>query len=247
MLDLDSLPELWFRSKAGDRAARDELVEGYLWLAKKLAYSQRIPDHMEREELVSWACGGLLEAVTRFDPSTSDGNYHRHFTAYASTRIRGAILDGLKSPTVSWASRMVWRRLQDQNAAEEELAQRLGRKATRAEIAEHLGVKVQDLEHLQQMVPMGSTSTDDDDDARGFEALAGSDTTDQEGEFATMARRLARGLAELPPHLGDIAGRLFYDGATLTQISRDTGAQPSRVRKDRSDALAALRGVLQSF
>jgi RNA polymerase sigma factor for flagellar operon FliA len=245
MLDLETLPDLWARTQAGDTVARDTLVEGYMWLATRLARDKKVPDHIERDDLVSWAAGGLFDAVTKFDPRMSDGQFHKHFLSYASLRVRGAILDGLKSPSVSWASRMTWRRLKEQHAAEEDLAQKFGRPATLTEVAAHLGLKASDLEVFQQMIPIGATAHDDDEHDNGLDGVAGGDFTDQSGDLGAMAMRLAAAISQLPPLERHVMDQLYFRNQNLTQTARLLKLATPRVREIRDSGLVRLRGVLQ--
>ena len=86
--------ELWTRTRAGDRDAYEALVDSYLPLVKVTVsrMSINLPSFISREELYSAGCVGLVSAVERYDPSRD-----ARFTTYAITRIRGAVLDELRS------------------------------------------------------------------------------------------------------------------------------------------------------
>jgi len=245
-LDLENLDALWRRSNDGDLRARDELVAGYFWLAKKIAYDKRVPDHVERDDLISWAAQGLLEAVGRFDIEQSDGALHKHFMSYASMRIRGAILDGLKSPATSWASRLTWRRLKEQHAVEDELAQDLGRAPTRSEVAAKLGVDVDELVHLRQQIPIGSTGQAGDEQDHGLEALDGGDRTDEAADAYAVAERVASRIVDLPDEHQAVMAQLYFHNRGLGEVAREFGVAPSRIRKTRAEALNMLRVAFQA-
>ena len=89
--------ELWKRTRAGDRDAYEELVDGYLPLVKVTVsrMAVNLPSFISREELYSAGCLGLVSAVDRYDPGRD-----ARFTTYAITRIRGAVLDELRSHDV---------------------------------------------------------------------------------------------------------------------------------------------------
>jgi RNA polymerase sigma factor for flagellar operon FliA len=86
--------ELWDRFRAGDRRAYDEITEAYLPLVKITIgrMAMNLPSFVDYEELYSTGCMGLLSAVERYDPTRE-----AKFTTYAITRIRGAVLDDLRS------------------------------------------------------------------------------------------------------------------------------------------------------
>lgn len=239
----EDLVELWGRKMAGDVRARDILVEKYVWLAKRLAYAQSIPDHVERDELISWALKGLMESVDRFDIEKSDGSFHKHFTAVASQRIRGAILDGLKSPATSWAPRAAWRRNKEQRQAEDLLQQKLGRSPSHAELAAELGVEVTELIYLRQQIPVGSTSEGEE---FGLEAMAGAELTDQEGELLAVAERLASCIVRLGYHEQVVLGEVFYRAGDGLTPAKRLGVTVARMKEMRDDALMALRVELQT-
>lgn len=228
LIDEDELPGLWAAKKAEQesgsthRPARDRLVELYHWRALQLAREKKVPEQIELDDVISWAYFGLLDAVNKFDPDTSDGRYHRHFMSFASMRIRGAILDGLKSPQVSWASRQTWRRIKAQRAATETLTQRLGREPTREELAAELDVEVGELEQLREIVPVGSTAYDDDeDDHRGISSWVATDSTENSVEVGLIAGRVAEALAELPAkHQKTFANIYLTPGAPVSPRQR---------------------------
>ena len=92
--DDSSQAELWKKTREGDRAAYETLVDSYLPLVKVTVSRMAInlPSFISREDLYSAGCLGLISAVDKYDP-TLDAK----FTTYAITRIRGAVLDELRS------------------------------------------------------------------------------------------------------------------------------------------------------
>lgn len=199
-VDEAELPDLWARKAKGDQGAVARLAEIYLWRADRLARSKKVPEAVEMDDLISWARFGLFDAIRKFDPSASDGkNWHGQFYAFASMRIRGAILDGLKSPNQSWASRQAWRLLQQQRDAEGVLAQELGRTPSRAELAEYLGVPREDLASIKQIVPVGGTAFDGDseDDQHGESSWVGLADTEAEAVTRLIPQRCAAALGRL--------------------------------------------------
>lgn len=234
LLDLDLLPQVWEQMRAGDKRAEEYLVIGYMWLAKKLAAEQQVPAYMDRQDLVSWASRGLLEAVRRFDPGQSDGALHKHFAAFAAQRIRGAILDGLKSPQTSWAPRSEWRKVKMQKEVEGQLAQAAGRPVTRAEIADAMGIDTVALAHLREQTPASP-------DMLLELNLPGREEPEREVVHDDMAARVAACLARLAPVHQRVLHDIIVHRRSLGALAKDEGVSVPQVRAMCADALVALR------
>jgi RNA polymerase sigma factor FliA len=240
----DELALVWRAAKAGDTRAVETLVVRYHWLPAKIARSKRVPPHFDRDDVVSWANAGLFDAVRKFAPDSGDGQLHEHFIGYATLRINGSILDGMKAPGQSWATREVWRKVRAMSAAEETLGQSLGRPATRAEVAQHMGVTQGDLPVLQQQVVLDSP-TDGRYESHAPDILPEVITTEASAEIADIAARLAVKLTEMPQEDQDLAARLFLHGQDVRDVVDATGAPLARVRRQRADMLLRLRDLLQ--
>src|SRR5437588_2539542 len=121
--------------------SEDELVREHLKLVHYAVadMATRLPKHVSRDDLVSAGMAGLAQAARSYDPSRGI-----RFDRYASGRIRGALLDELRS--CAWASRTVRTRARRVTEASDALTARLGRAPTSAELADHLGVDRRDVE-----------------------------------------------------------------------------------------------------
>lgn len=231
----DELAALWERKVNGDLKARDTLFELYLWRAEQLAARKKVHEKIEREEMRSWAMFGLFDALRKFDPATSDGRFHRHFLSFATMRINGAILDGLKSPQVTWASRNLWRQLKLQREAEDALAQRLGRHPSTAELARHLGVDASEVIHLKTQIPAGAVMLPGGDEAiSGVGAWEDPARAEDAGEFGLLCGRVAGAVAQL----GDEAQAALW--ALLTGSRR---AAPRECRDEVKQIRVLLRTI----
>src|SRR3712207_1830465 len=131
---------IWVRLRSGDRAARDELVVRYAPLVKyvigRMAIS--LPSAMDSDDVLSAGTVGLLHAIDRFDPDQGV-----RFETYALQRIRGAIIDTIRS--LSPLSRGAGRRARQLDETAANLAQQLGRAPTQEELASELGVDLAEL------------------------------------------------------------------------------------------------------
>ena len=109
----EELRMLWRRLKEhGDQTARDRLILMYAPLVKYVAgrMSSALPSHVEETDLISYGLLGLISAVERFDPAR-----RVKFETYAVTRIKGAIIDELRS--LDWVPRSVRSRARGSNAS----------------------------------------------------------------------------------------------------------------------------------
>src|SRR5438270_936858 len=134
------LKDLWRRYKSsGDERARERLVVAYSPLVKYVAgrMSSGLPAHVEESDLISYGLGGLISAIERFDLSREI-----KFETYAITRIRGAIIDELR--TLDWVPRSVRARAREIERANMKLESRFQRAPTDEEMASEMEMPVED-------------------------------------------------------------------------------------------------------
>lgn len=236
--DRELLPAKWAASKAGDERATAWLVERYHWLALKVARAKAVPPHFDREDVISWANWGLFDAIRKFKPAeNTDGKLHEHFIGFGTMRIHGAILDGMKAPGQSWATREVWRQMRQMKEAEELLEQVVGRPVTRTELAENMGVAAGDLPLFQQQIPLTSVGTATEDDGIEYDFFHDPVTTESSAETAALAARVARAARTLAPE---------QQGALeLAYLKGGPDGASTAGRRGRQEALLALRDALQ--
>src|SRR3954449_10847302 len=130
------LRDLWRRYKAnGDPHARERLVVAYSPLVKYVSgrMASGLPAHVEESDLISYGLVGLINAIERFDLGREV-----KFETYAITRIKGAIIDELRS--LDWVPRSVRQRARDIERANAKLEHRLQRAPTDEEMAAELGL-----------------------------------------------------------------------------------------------------------
>ena len=124
---------------------RNALIERHYPLVRYIAERllQTLPKSIELDDLISAGLFGLMDAIRGFDASRGI-----KFKTYCSTRIRGAILDQLRSQ--DWVPRLVRSKASKLNEAIKTLEARYGRQATEIELAEQLGISVAELEKMVQ-------------------------------------------------------------------------------------------------
>src|ERR1700683_3588521 len=136
------LKDLWKRYKtSGDERARERLVVAYSPLVKYVAgrMSINLPGHVDEADLVSYGLTGLISAIERFEMEREI-----KFETYAITRIRGAIIDELR--TLDWVPRSVRARAREIERANTKLEARYQRAPTDEEMATELGLSEQELQ-----------------------------------------------------------------------------------------------------
>lgn len=232
---------LWQRWRgAGDVAARRELLSRYIGLVHHAAreVAPRVRDAVSLDELFSAGSLGLLQAMEGFDPDRGLA-----FSTFAMRRIRGAILDELRSrDPLSRADRSQVRRME---AAVAELEQRLGRSPSSGEIAGHLGIDHETVARLRQRTAaVGAVSLEGEPGGRTLADRLG-DEGDQvihaELEATERAGALQAALDALPPRERLILARSYFEERPLRQIAKELGVTESRVCQLRAQALARLR------
>lgn len=249
MTDPSQREDWWHRFKTtGDTASREHLIVSYLPLVKYVAgrVSLGLPPHIEGADLESYGIFGLIDALQKFDPGRGF-----KFETYAIARIRGAIIDGLRSE--SWAPQL----RQRARALEEayvSLENRLGRSPTDAELAEFLGCSVEELARREaEMGALSVLSLDDmqaeagEEDSRTLgEKLIDEKSPDPFG--MVVGRELAEVLGEaidrLPEKERLVVTLYYYEGLTAKEISQVMGLSAARISQLHSKAILRLRGRL---
>jgi RNA polymerase sigma factor for flagellar operon FliA len=228
---------------------RSELVERYADLVKmvatKIAY--RLPPSVELDDLISAGIIGLLDAIDKYDPSKSN-----NFKRYAEIRIRGAILDELRS--LDWVSRSVRRQSSRLEGLNKRMAQELGRDPTEEEMAKTLGVNI-DQYHglLNKLKPILVVSFEDlglnqDSDRRSFEEfLRDPRAVDPytQAYFTKLRDMLAGIVSQLPEKQRIVISLYYFDEMNLKEIGRVLNVTESRVSQLHSAACKNLKGKLR--
>lgn len=236
------IQELWKRFRAtGDSEARDGLILFYSPVVKYVAgrIAAGLPRHIERQDLVSAGVFGLMEALERFEPERGF-----RFETYAVPRIKGAILDELRS--LDWLPRSVRDQTKAVDRTIARLGQELGRAPTEEEVAEAMGISLEKLGQLMlDSTAMGYASLD------AF--LPGGE--DQSGTLADLIEdpeavdpaaraQLVDAIESLPERERLIVTLYYYEGMNLAEIGEVMGISESRVCQLHGRAVKLLRSDL---
>jgi RNA polymerase sigma factor FliA len=241
--------ELAYRTGAAQGGTTDDLVMQELQQVYYIAarIRERLPQHVEMEDLVSAGVVGLIEATRSFD-----GSKNVQFKTFAKFRIRGAILDSLRE--TDWGSRYMRRRGREIAEATARLEAKLGRTPAEAEIAqemqiepEHLRKLIAQLDSLQLAGQQVAVSNDRSDSLDVIESAPNLDDPDPfelclEGE---MKSHLAEAIAKLSEREQLILSLYYREELTMKEIAKVVGVALSRVSQIRQEIMVKLKGSLE--
>jgi RNA polymerase sigma factor for flagellar operon FliA len=231
---------------AANGVDRDKLLLEHLpsvrYIARRI--HERLPQHVELDDLVSAGVVGLIDAFSKFDHAKKV-----QFKSYAQFRIRGAILDSLRM--LDWSPRELRRKGRAVEEAVRTLTQSLGRAPQEQEIAKQMGLG---LEAYQQLLgelkglEIGSLHAERSEDS-GDEELAyipGAPEDDplfkcMQGE---MRQRLVDAIDDLPEKERMVLTLYYYEELTMKEIGLTLGVVESRVSQIHSQAVVRLRAAL---
>ena len=208
---------------------------------------ERLPQHVELDDLVSAGVVGLIDAFSKFDHTKKV-----QFKSYAQFRIRGAILDSLR--TLDWSPRELRRKGRAVEEAIRALTQRLGRAPAEQEIATDLGLELTEYQQLLgdlKGLEIGSLHVERTEDS-GDEELAYIPGSPEDDPLfrclqSEMRERLAGAIDGLPEKERLVLTLYHYEGLTMKEIGQMLGVVESRVSQIHSSAVIRLRAALGEF
>jgi RNA polymerase sigma factor for flagellar operon FliA len=239
----------WVRLRAGDLGARDELIARYMPLVKFVIGRMAISPSgaFDVDDVLAAGTIGLLHAVDRFNPDQGV-----RFETYALQRIRGAIIDAIRS--LSPMSRTTLRRIRVLDEAVASLTQLLGRAPTRGELAVELDVPRAELERMlidsTLFVVSLDDGSDDESDAPSMRDLLHDPNArpidDEIFEPDEIVHRLSSAIESLSARDQLVLNHYYKEERTLREISREIAVSESRVSQIRSAAVAKLSVLLSA-
>jgi len=219
----------------------DELVRETLPLVGHVVreVASRVPAHVDREDLMSAGLLALAQAARSFDPARGV-----RFTSYAATRVRGALLDELRS--LDWASRSVRRRARQVDEARSSLAVTLGRAPTDLEVASALGISGSEIAAHRDDVARASVASLDSLDGGAVDELLPSSGPTPLDSLVDRERvaYLRDAVDELPERLRVVVRGYYFAERPMAEIAAELGVTDSRVSQLRAEAVKLLRGAL---
>jgi RNA polymerase sigma factor for flagellar operon FliA len=244
-----AITELWSDYKAnGAPDARERLIIHYAPLVKFVAgrVAAGLPQSIEQSDLVSYGIFGLIDAIDKFDPGRGF-----KFETYAISRIKGAIIDELRS--IDWVPRSVRAKARSIERAISKLENELKRSPEDAEVAAELDMTEGELAGvLSQISFTGLVALDDLLAASGSDRTTGTTVADtisdgahdpvQAFEVDEMKHLLADAINRMPDRERLVLTLYYYEGLTLAEIGEVLGVTESRVCQIHTKAILQLRG-----
>lgn len=225
-------------------ASEEDLVREHINLVHYAVadMANRLPKHVSRDDLISAGMAGLAQAARSFDPSRGI-----RFDRYASGRIRGALLDELRS--CDWASRTVRTKARRLTEATETLTGTLGRAPTAGELGDYLGCDPRDIQtnaadvHRAVVLNYDSMFTD----ATAEDVLASSQPTPEDAILDRERKAyLIDAVAALPERLRKVVVGYFFEERSMADLGAELGVSESRISQMRAEALSFLRDGMTS-
>ncbi len=245
------LKDLWKRYKSsGDERARERLVVAYSPLVKYVAgrMGSGLPAHVEEADLISYGLGGLISAIERFDLSREI-----KFETYAITRIRGSIIDELRS--LDWVPRSVRARAREIERTNMKLEARLQRAPTDEEMSQEMEMTLEEFQDsllqisnstIVALDELWSVSDSSGDSVSLLDTIPDRNTPDPQAvvDQSELRDRIADAIGALPEREKLVIALYYYENLTLREIGEVLGVTESRVSQLHTKAVLRLRSKL---
>ncbi len=240
---------LWERyADAPDPRLREKLILQYAPLVKYVAgrVSVGMPANVEHADLVSYGIFGLMDAIEKFDVSKGF-----KFETYAITRIKGAIIDELRS--IDWVPRSVRSKARKLEQAVQRLESDLRRSPSEEELADALGWTVEELQATLAKVSMTSMAALDEtlhvgegDRISLVDTLQDMHTVQPEDSYEELESKqlLRQAMTRLTEREQTVLGLYYFEGMTLAQVGEVLGVTESRICQIHTKAVLSLRAKL---
>ncbi|REE94442.1 RNA polymerase sigma-28 (SigD/FliA/WhiG) subunit [Paenibacillus taihuensis] len=240
--------EIWQKWKEdGDIDAKKRLIEQYLTLVDYVTNRMAIglPKNVSKDDLASNGVMGLIDAIEKFD-------YRRglQFETYASWRIRGAIIDGLRQG--DWVPRSVREKAKKIEEAYQLLEQQYMRSVSDTEISQYLSVSEKEFGVMLQEIAVTTVCSLEDPIREEESETRLSLLVDEKAknpdykvhEFF-LKESLVRGIDRLTEKERTVISLFYYEELSLSEIAEVMSLSPSRISQLHSKAILRLRGALE--
>ena len=227
---------------------RESIIKEFAHVVKAMAYrlAYRLPAYMDVEDLVSVGIMGLMDAMEKYDP-----NREAKFKTYAEFRIRGAMLDEIRS--MDWIPRSVHERVTLLQRTHTRLLTKLGRPPTDEEIAAEMKLSPAELDEFlvrsrgAVLISLDDINLHEPDGPKILNVLA---DTHQADPLATILNdqergRVADAIQQLPENERLVLTLYYYEELTMKEIGRILKVTESRVCQIHTKAILHLKGTLE--
>jgi RNA polymerase sigma factor for flagellar operon FliA len=238
-----------FDEPAGSRSSaadRDKLVLENLAVVERVVgrVASRLPASIDRDDLHSVGMLGLITAAERFDQSRSV-----RFKTYAEVRVRGAMIDYLRS--MSWAPRSLFRRIRQIDEARRALENQSLRTATASEVAGQLGMTSDAYDALMREIQRVDVSQVDSLEDEHPISVANRATGPEADPSVHLERKealemISRSLQDLPERLRLMLWLYYYEQLTMKEVGSVLGVNEARASQLHSKAIAALKSAVSA-
>ena len=234
--DIDALWRAYEMEKTVD--VRNRIAEHYLPLVRLVAgrIAISLPQHVDREDLLSSGFFGLLDAIERYE--LARGN---KFETYAGVRVRGAMLDHLRAK--DWIPVSVRQNIKKYEKAVARLEGELGRTATDEELAAALELSIEGLHHLEGQVS-AATIILLEEYLRTDAPVSMEDGPVEHAEWTEVKETLAAAIEKLPEKERTVVALYYYDEMTLKEIAAILHLSEARISQLHTKAIFRMRGSL---
>jgi len=239
--------EFWKSWKEdGDLDAKKQLIEHYLPLVDYVSSRMAVglPKNVAKDDLASSGAMGLIDAIEKFD-------YRRglQFETYASWRIRGSIIDGLRQG--DWVPRSVRDKAKKMEDAYAVLEQRNLRSASDEEVCDYLNISVKEFQQMLQEVAVASVCSLEDpireeESETRMSLLVDDKAVNPESKVheTFLKEALKHGIDKLTPKERTVVSLFYYEDLSLSEIAEVMSLSPSRISQLHSKAILRLRAAL---
>lgn len=231
---------------------RDEMILKYTPLIKYIAHrlALRLPPHIAVDDLINAGVIGLMDALNKFDP-----NKKVQFKTYAEFRIKGSMLDELRS--LDWVSRSVRQKAAQLEKAFQSLERKKGRSVEDQEVAQEMGLSLDnyysmvneingvflsDLAGVRKKIPQFS-----DEDLLNLLADEKENQPFQLLSLEELKEVLTRAIEELTPKERTVISLYYYEELTLKEIGEVLGFTESRICQIHTKAILKLRNKVRYY
>jgi len=229
-----SIPQNAYR-----REQQDALIRTHLPLVRRMAghLASRLPPSVELDDLMQFGLMGLNDALQRYQAQEGVP-----FEVYARTRIRGAMIDGLRQADL--LPRHVRDRVREAEEAVRRLSQTLGRAPEDGEIAEAMSLSLDDYRSLlADAVSIQYGGDDDEGGTSAAELVADEETPLSLIERRDEAKKLADMLRKLPEREAMIMALHYQEGLTFREVAKVLDLTPGRISQMHTQAILRLRAM----
>ena len=226
--------------------SRQEWIKQYAPLVKRIAHHimAKLPASVEVDDIIQAGMIGLMDAVGRYEETQG-----AQFETYAAQRIRGAMLDELRS--CDWLPRGIRRNMRTIEKAMHALEQRLGRQPSEQEIANHMQLPLPDYQQMlqeargHQLVYYEDYSAGDDEPFLDRHAGHAHPSPLENLLDESMRERLVEAIEDLPQREKTMMGLYYEQDLNLREIGEVMCVSESRVCQIHTQAIARLRSMLR--